>query len=270
MQAEHYEDPGHIEDTLSRLRERTDGRLELPEVDKLRQSGPFRSQQQFFNSAFQNFRELLYFTGLQPGWHVLDYGCGLARLAIPMSAFLDPEKGAYMGVDTDRKCIARNRKMLRDLGHFRFKHVDLYSRMYNRRGKGMGRLKWQRFGSGYDLAFLFSVFTHVLPEDCDTLLQELCRRLKPGAELFTSWFLLNDRTRQAIEEGRSHRAFATPWKEAFIDNPEVPEGAVAYEDGDVLARLERCGFCDVRVHYGKWRGNLESWVWQDVIVCRRA
>jgi len=55
---------------------------------------------------------------------------------------------------------------------------------------------------------------------------------------------------------------------ARIDNPDVPEGAVAYHETDVIERFAKAGLTDVRVHYGKWRGCDDSWIWQDVVVAR--
>ncbi len=178
--------------------------------------------------------------------------------------------GAYCGVDTDRNCIERNRRVFRHLPNFQFQHVDIYSKMYNRNGKGYKVLLENDFGGPFDLAFLFSVFTHVLPEDCDFLIGFLRSQLSRSAEIFTSFFLLNDETELAIEKGKSHRQFAYPYGNARIDNADIPEGAVAYYENDVIERLTRAGFSDIRVHYGKWRGIADAWIWQDIIVAKIA
>jgi len=248
------------------IKQRVASDLELPDENWIRQSGPFQSVQHFFDSSFQNFRELLYFTDLTPSQKVLDYGCGLARLAIPMSGYLDRKSGAYCGVDTDKNCIKRNGRVFGHLPNFDFHHVDIYSKMYNRKGKDYQVLLDQDFGGPFDLAFLFSVFTHVLPEDCDFLLKFLNSQLTRPGEIFTSFFLLNDATQQAIDNGTAHRKFATAYGDARIDNAEVPEGAVAYYEADVLQRFANAGFSNVQIHYGKWRGKIDSWVWQDIIV----
>ena len=43
---------------------------------------------------------------------------------------------------------------------------------------------------GRDVAFLTSVFTHMLPEDVEHYLDELARVLKPGGRTLITWFLL--------------------------------------------------------------------------------
>ncbi len=241
--------------------------LDLPAEDWLGQSGPFKSLDEFQTSSIKSMRELLRYTNVKPSSRVLDYGCGLARLALPFSGYLDAAAGGrYTGIDTDASCIDRNAKVFGSLDHFRFDHVNLFSTMYNRGGKKSYRsIKRKKFGGPFDLAFLFSVFTHILPEDCDDLLNFLNRRLVPGGEVFCSWFLLNPETEDRISRGTSHRPFPYTHGSVRIDNAEIPEGAVAYQEAEVRERLARAGFSNVQIHYGKWRGDIDSWVWQDIV-----
>jgi SAM-dependent methyltransferase len=242
--------------------------VELPDEERMRQSGPFPTVQHFYDSSLKSFRELLVYTELKPHYRVLDYGCGLGRLAIPLSAFLDPDQDAYRGVDTDRECVERNARVFARHGNMRFEHVNLYSTMYNKAGGSFDQLEGRDFGSPFDLAFLFSVFTHILPEDCDQLLRTLCRQLAPGAELFSSWFLLNEATHQAMADGVAGRDFSARHGVARVQFRNVPEGAVAYEEADVLERFAAAGLTDVRIHYGKWRGCEDSWIYQDIVLAR--
>lgn len=261
-------DTQEIDELCKSLRENIAPDLELPDDEWTLQSGPFRSSQHFFDSSFQNFKELLYYTSLTPNHRVLDYGCGLGRMAIPLSAYLNANSGSYCGVDTDSDCISRNQRAFRAYKNFRFVHADIYSTMYNRHGGSYTELLKHNLGQPFDLAFLFSVFTHVLSRDCDFLLKFLKSQLVESGEIFTSWFLLNDETQKAIDTGLSDTKFMHTHDAARIDNLEVPEGAVAYYEQDVLERFERAGFKDVRVHYGMWRGCVESWVYQDIILAR--
>jgi SAM-dependent methyltransferase len=257
-----------LDKEIESIKQKAGSGLELPDEEWIRQSGPFNSVQHFFDSSFQNFRELLYFTNITPTQRVLDYGCGLARLAIPLSNYLTKTEGSYCGVDADQDCIARNKRVFGHLPNFEFHHVDIYSKMYNRTGRDYKVLLDKDFGSPFNLVFLFSVFTHVLPEDCDFLLNFLGSQLCRPSEVFASFFLLNDETQEAINAGKAHRKFATNYGNVRIDNPNVPEGAVAYYESDIVDRLTRAGFSDIRIHYGKWRGNIDSWIWQDIIVLK--
>jgi len=257
-----------IDTQCKQTRARVAADLELPNTEQMQQSGPFKSDEHFFESSFKNFKELLYYTSLAPTHRVLDYGCGVGRLAIPLSAYLDGDKGSYCGVDTNAGCISRNAKAFSRYQNFKFEHTNIYSKRYNRQGGRMKELRKLDLGDQFDLAVLFSVFTHVLPNDCDYLLKFLKSRLLTSGEVFCSWFLINDETQKAIDAGQSGRNFEHHHGAARIENPEVPEAAVAYNEQDVLDRFKKAGFSDVRVHYGLWRGCVKSWLYQDVIVAR--
>jgi len=261
-------DIGAIQQQIAHIRQHVANKLELPDERWMRQSGPFPSVQHFFDSSFKNFEELLHYTKLAPTSRVLDYGCGLARLAIPMSGYLDPLQGFYCGVDTDASCIERNRRVFASHHNFNFEHVNIFSKMYNQKGGKVDTLLERDFGGPFDLAFLFSVFTHILPEHCNFMLRFLCSQIVDGGELFSSWFLLNEETQQAIDAGYAHREFTYRHGAARIDNPKIPEGAVAYYESDVIERFTSAGLTDIRIHYGKWRGCMDSWVWQDIIIAR--
>src|SRR5437868_743353 len=70
--------------------------------------------------------------GLAPDDRVLDIGCGVGRVAIPLTRFLS-EQATYDGFDVVRAAV---RWCARNITHprFRFKHADLYNSFYNRRG----------------------------------------------------------------------------------------------------------------------------------------
>lgn len=238
----------------------------LPSLERLRQSGPFRSQDQFVNSSLLSFTELLRLTELRRDSRVLDYGCGLGRLCIPLQAFLKDE-GSYVGVDTDASCISYLDE-LHDRPNFSFHHVDIFTSMYNRSGHRMSSaLDQLEVGDPFDVAFLFSVFTHVLPEDMDPLLAFLKRSLKPGGQVMASFFILNDVSLNGIEQGTSHRPFPYSFGAARIDNEDVPEGAVAYAEDDLADYVERAGLTIAHTSYGGWSGQQsDTWHWQDNLV----
>lgn len=261
-------DPATIKPTADAVRAEVEGTVELPDLEWMKQSGPFKRQEQFLDSAFHAFQGMLTYTDINPESRVLDYGCGLARMAIPLSAYLTPGKGSYTGVDTDAQCIERNRRVFAAYPHMRFEHVNLYSSMYNPQGDAFKTLEGRDFGGPFDLAFLFSVFTHILPEDCDLLLRVLRAQLFEDAELFSSWFLLDEDSERGIKEGKSQRSFPHLYGKARITHKKTPEGAVAYFAADALERMQRAGFEDLRTDPGFWRGTNESSHGQDFIVAR--
>ncbi len=213
-----------------------------------------------------SFTELLRLTELRRDSRVLDYGCGLGRLCIPLQAFLKDD-GSYVGVDTDVSCIS----YLDDLHNrpnFAFHHVDIFTTMYNKDGTTMpSALDQLDVGAPFDVTFLFSVFTHILPADMDPLLAFLKKTLKPGGQVMASFFILNEKSLAGIEQGTSHRPFPYSYHGAMIDNEDVPEGAVAYTEADLTGYIERAGLSIAETSYGGWSGQYDdNWHWQDNLV----
>lgn len=254
--------------TMARMDREVLAGFPLPPADSVRQSGPFTSMTAFYRSAFKQFGECLRYTEITPRSRVLDYGCGFGRISIPLLAYLEPEHGRYVGVDTSAACVGHNAAAFASASHFRFVHANVFSSFYNPEGGPMTGINRLDLGEPFDLACLFSVFTHVLPEDCDDLLAFLADRVRPGGELLCSWFLLNPETCRLIGDRKALYTFATPHGEAWIDNPAVPEGAVAYEENDVLERMAAAGFEVDRLIHGHWRG-CEGPTGQDLVVARR-
>lgn len=241
------------------------GELPLPDGDTVRRNGPFPSQGAYFRSSLRDFGELFRHSALHPDARVLDYGCGLGRMAVPFAAYLDPTCGAYCGVDTKADCIDFAQAAFSRMPHVRFAHADIRNGMYNQGGGGFERFADLDLGGPFDLVFLLSVFTHLLPADHDALLRELHRRLRPGGELLASWFLLDDRTRKRIDAGEAQRGFPHVRDGAFVEREDIPEWAVAYEASDVRARLEGTGFEVRNVRLGHWRG-IEASHGQDLVL----
>ena len=229
----------------------------------------FESREQFVKSSMRNFRHLLRLTDISPGNRVLDYGCGLGRLTIPMTAFLSSE-GSYVGVDVDAAAIDYLNE-LHPQPNFEFHHVNIHSTMYNSGGTDMSpTLEQLDLGEAFDVSFLFSVFTHILPADMGPLLDFLRRTLKPGGEVLASFFVLNETSIRGIDAGTSHRPFPFHVHGARIDNDEIPEGAVAYVEDDLRGLIADAGLTLAHMSPGKWSGQVpDAWHWQDMVVLTR-
>lgn len=69
--------------------------------------------------------------GLEPGHRVLDIGCGIGRLALPLTQYLD-EAGSYDGVDPVEAGIAWCRNTVTPVyPRARFHHIDMEHPLYN-------------------------------------------------------------------------------------------------------------------------------------------
>lgn len=211
------------------------------------------------------------FAGLRPEDRVLDVGCGIGRMAVPLTGYLAGE-GRYEGFDIVEPAIRWCRKNISPrFPRFSFQVADLYNKTYNPGGRyRASEFPFPYPGGSFDLVFSISVFTHLLPEDADHYLAETSRVLAPGGRCLLTFFLLDEEALALIAAGRSSIAFAHPMPGCRVDNPEKPEDAVAYREEDLAALLERHGLRLRRpIRYGKWSGR-EPWVsYQDILVAEK-
>jgi SAM-dependent methyltransferase len=212
-----------------------------------------------------------YFTrlgGLQPSHNVLEVGCGIGRMARPLTRYLGG--GNYEGLDIVpagiRWCQAN---ITARFPRFRFTLADIRNTAYNRKG----RLRASEYSFPYpdeyfDFAFLTSVFTHLLPADTERYLAELARVLKPGGKCLATFFLLNRESRQAVDSQASSLSFRHELEGCWTTNPQAPE-TVAYDELRTENILERHGFALESTHYGNWCGRSQYLSYQDILVLRR-
>jgi len=70
--------------------------------------------------------------GLQPNDRVLDIGCGVGRVALPLTKQLT---STYDGFDVVKSAVRWcQRNITPRYPNFRFRHANLYNAFYNRRG----------------------------------------------------------------------------------------------------------------------------------------
>jgi GT2 family glycosyltransferase/SAM-dependent methyltransferase len=219
---------------------------------------------------------LQYFTelaGLAPDENVLEVGCGVGRMAIPLTRYLS-ESGRYEGFDVEPRAISWcHEHVTPRFPNFQFHHADVQNGYYNQHGlTNPTTYRFQYQDNTFDFVFLTSVFTHMLPDDVGHYLSEVQRVLKPGGRCLITLFLLN-----AESVGLMRAGFASPF--AFKRSGdgyaavvrERPEAAVAFDEERVRAwlaahRLE----IDEPIRYGRWCGRLDGLSLQDIVVARKA
>jgi SAM-dependent methyltransferase len=171
---------------------------------------------------------------LLEGAQILDVGCGTKIV----KALLDDgwPVARYVGIDVSSDVIDWLQAHVSD-ARFSFHHMDALNELYNPGGVPLGEIERLPVGDEpFDVICLFSVFTHLAPDDFVSMLKLLRPHLKPAGKLVFSVFLTDPsggwarhleqalqsddpevarRAQEAVEA-----ALANP-KPGFVD--EVPE-----------------------------------------------
>lgn len=211
------------------------------------------------------FRDLV---DLQPEDRVLDVGCGIGRLARPLAGYLSPE-GSYDGFDVAEIAVEWCQRHYRERHpNFHFTYVDVANGSYNPDGSSSAQaLAFPYPDASFDFVFLTSVFTHMMPSEVERYLEEIARVLAPGGRCLVTFFLLNESSRELIEQGRSTQSFRDVAPPYAVVDPDHPEAAIAYEEPWAMESLARAGLRPrLPLRYGSWCGRETYLSYQDIVI----
>lgn len=218
-----------------------------------------------FHALGAELRRLLITHGLLPHHHVLEIGSGNGKNARALTSYL--RDGRYEGFDIVARGVDWCRANITPrFGQFRFQHANVYNRTYNPTAQCWASdYRFPYAENSFDLVFLSSVFTHMLPDDLRNYVREIRRVLKPGGKCFASFFLLNAESLEAMATPQTGREF--PYEHdatCRVADRDWPEDAVAYDEHFVRGLFEKQGLGVAEVVFGSWcRGeaNGQDHVW---------
>lgn len=207
--------------------------------------------------------------GLRPDERVLEIGCGVGRMAIPLTGYLS-SAGRYQGFDVVRGEIDWCRRRITPrFPNFLFHFIDVYNGQTNPRG----RLRADSFrfplqDGEADFVFLTSVFTHMLAGDIAHYLKEISRLLNGRGRMLATFFLLNPETRERLERNGSR--FRHPYGSSLVTDPAMPEASIAHEEGEIRALLQAHGLrVQEPIHWGAWSGRPDFLSAQDILLAAK-
>jgi len=153
----------------------------------------FKSDEYFLASANAEAQRLVQECGLPKGGRVLDLGCGVGRLPIGILAS-GVDVGAYRGVDVDSRSIRWCKQHIESFHpRFHFIHTNVRNARYNPNGLPVNVSFHLPFGDhDFDAIYLYSVFSHMLPDDVRVYCREFRRVLAPEGVVFLTAFVEDD------------------------------------------------------------------------------
>lgn len=234
-----------------------------------------------FQNIGAHFFEHFKRAGLKPQHRVLDVGCGIGRMALPVTKYLTT--GSYEGIDIVKTGVDWCRENITPRHpNFRFQLADIWNDFYHPEGHHRARAYRFPFASrSFDFAWLTSVFTHMLPRDLENYLSEVARVLKPGGRCLITFFLHSPAVAANIRSGTC--AFKLPYRVgkpyvAIGSDPEYGdciteteterERVVAYDERWVFDQFKLRGLSVDAPIYGSWSGRSGP-SFQDLLTATR-
>jgi SAM-dependent methyltransferase len=223
----------------------------------------------FIETGDEFLRYFIQLGELQPEHRVLEIGCGIGRMARPLTKYL--AKGSYEGIDI----VPRGIRWCDDhftgrYPNFRFQLADVENREYNPGGRFRATdYQFPFKDNEFDFIYLTSVFTHMQKNDMAHYLREISRTLRVNNKCLITFFLLNDESRKLISAGKSSLDFRFPQNGCWTADESLPENALAYEEEYVRGMFAESSLALENVQYGAWCGRNEYLSYQDVLIARK-
>lgn len=214
-----------------------------------------------------HFKEL---GGLGPEDDVLDVGCGIGRMAVPLTGYLAPTS-SYHGFDivpTGVRWCEEN--ISSRYPNFHFQVADIYSQRYNPSGTATSdNYRFPFPDDSFDFSYATSVFTHMFPADVENYVKELARVIRPGGRVLNTFFIVDSSNGHGSASERATIPFSVREDGYWTVSRRTPEVAVAFEEADVRALYERHGFAiGDGIFRGTWAG-VDGPSFQDIVVATR-
>lgn len=182
-------------------------------ASKLRQGGGhFRQDADFLSSARHEADRLVKQCGVTETSSVLDVGCGVGRLPIGLIDRVGALQ-AYRGIDVNPKAISWcQRHITPSHPTYQFILSEAKNARYRPNGQeissAQARLPFEN--DLFDVIYLYSVFSHMVPHDVRFYLNEFARVLRPSGYIFLTGFIEEDVPDMSINPENYRRQWIGP------------------------------------------------------------
>ncbi len=222
----------------------------------------------FLGNKLKN--DFIQYGGLQPQHRVLDIGCGIGRIAIPLTTYIN-EQGSYHGFDIVKEGIDWcESKIHKKFPNFHFKHIPLRNDLYNlETGNKAEEFKFPYNNSSFDFIILTSVFTHMQDKEVAQYLKEISRVMDKGATCFATFFVI-DEASEAFLKQSTDPFFKFDYGHYMLHDEKVKDANIAFKMSFIQNMLDQSGLKIEAFHHGWWSGKnkTECVDFQDVLILK--
>lgn len=242
----------------------------VPPIEKIFDGA--NSREKFIDNG-DNFVKyfLINHARLEKDERVLDIGCGIGQKARALAHYLGPN-GIYEGFDIVPLGIEWCTEKYRRYANFHFQLANIYNSHYNPESSiKSSEYQFPYPDNEFDIVFLCSIFTHMLPGDLQHYFSEIARVMKKHARCVITYFLINKSSSAKINANLNKIHFPFEYSDkfghCFIANNEKPETTVAYNEEYIKDIYNKHGLSIIEITYGHWCGRKDlANILQDTII----
>lgn len=227
-------------------------------------------------SSATNFLKIIKKDGkLKKNNSVLEIGCGFGRFALPVAQFLNKEGNMVAADILPYTVHYLSENVAKRYSNFKAVLLNINNDLYfDNHDDDIGKLPFD--DNSFDLIYLQSVFTHVRPNLVKFYLNEFNRILKPGGRSLITYFILDKKSREAIQNGTTanNYKFKHEGEEFYYESLALPEISIAYDISKLKEFYKNAGLDIIHNSFsqsymrGRWQGNSKAIISQDCIIAK--
>lgn len=232
----------------------------------------FTGSGDYIKTGEQFFSYFKKYCDFNPDSVVLDVGSGIGRMAIPFTKYLS-KNGRYEGFDIVKLGVDWCTQNIHSrFPNFNFKLIPLKNDLYRLdTEEKAAELKFPYLDQSFDLVFLTSVFTHMMPLDVENYIKEIQRVLVKGKSCFATFFLIDISYEETLNNNEASKKFPHNYGEYYLMDKNVKEANVAFKKSYIETLLLQNNLELIHFIKGNWSGiqNTILKEHQDILIFKK-